>query len=117
MARTDNVLVYHSEASASGRTLSLQRLEGLLGERAFMQMLSGQHSYLTAAIKSLPLRDSDADAAVAVPLEERELAQALRQQCLDALEGMLPVACMCQFNCLQQAANKEGVALQAAERL
>jgi hypothetical protein len=52
-----------------------------------MQMLGGEHSYLTAAIKSLPLRDSDADAVGQAPTKERELAHALRQQCLDGLEG------------------------------
>lgn len=87
----DSVLSCCSEASECGRALSLQRLEGLLGERAFMQMLGGQHSYLTAAIKSLPLQDSDAGAAGPLPLEERGLAEALRQQCLDALEGVLPM--------------------------
>ena len=80
-----------SAASTSGRALSLQRLEALLGEQAFMRMLGGQHSHLTAAIKSLPLREGPTGGAAAEGLheEERLLAGELRRQCQEALGGVL----------------------------
>lgn len=44
------------EALLEGEALSLPRIEGMLGDAVFAQMMAGQHRYLTAALKSLPLR-------------------------------------------------------------
>ena len=75
-----------SKAIIAGRTLSLPRIEQLLGEQVFMQMLGGQHRHVTAVIKSLPLHE-DGDPAGPLPEKERQLAESLRHQCVSMMEG------------------------------
>lgn len=94
--------------SQQGTTVSLERLQSVIGDRVFVDCLSGKNPYVLAAMKSLPLRDEfDQQAATAaaaaaaapeptaegaaasgrdlesMPLSgaEKELAQALYQQC------------------------------------
>lgn len=70
----------------AGATLSLLRLEQLLGDRLFLEMMAGEHPRLTAAIKSLPLREGG-DVSERVPAEERQLAGRLIKICEDIMAG------------------------------
>ncbi len=76
--------------SSSGDTLSLQRIEYLLGDQVFLEMLSGKHPYLTAAIKSLPLEEGGPVRVLPgdpVPDQERRLAERLVGICEGIMQG------------------------------
>lgn len=95
------------EALLQGQALSLLRLEGMLGDGIFAQMMGGQHAYLTAAIKSLPLRDGttdrDRDVSGAGPgpgsggsapgMLGRAAERALAERLLDCCNAWLKGAC------------------------
>ena len=65
--------------------LSIQHMERVLGDRAFVDMMGGRQPRLVAAMKSLPLRDNDAPANSTGP--ERDLVARLTQDCSNQLDG------------------------------
>ncbi len=76
--------------SEPDETLSLARFEYLLGDQIFLGMMAGEHPYLIAAIKSLPLREGG-NPGDPVPVGERRLAERLIGICEDILHGTLPI--------------------------
>ncbi|BDA41168.1 Protein PLASTID TRANSCRIPTIONALLY ACTIVE 14 [Coccomyxa sp. Obi] len=72
--------------SEPDETLSLARIEYLLGDQIFLGMMAGEHPYLTAAIKSLPLREGG-NPGDPVPVQERQLAERLISTCEEILQG------------------------------
>ncbi|KAK9916994.1 hypothetical protein WJX75_009612 [Coccomyxa subellipsoidea] len=73
-----------------GEALSLQRIEYLLGDQVFLEMLSGKHPYLTAAMKSLPLEEGGPlkiQPGDPVPDQERRLAERLIGTCEEIMQG------------------------------
>ncbi|CAL8466547.1 g6083 [Coccomyxa elongata] len=72
--------------SESDETLSLARIEYLLGDQIFLGMMAGEHPYLMAAIKSLPLREGG-NPGDPVSLQERRLAERLIRTCEGVLQG------------------------------
>ena len=77
--------------SESDETLSLARIEYLLGDQIFLGMMAGEHPYLMAAIKSLPLREGGSPGDP-ISLQERRLAERLIRACEEILQGALTVA-------------------------
>ena len=65
--------VLHRQAAG----LSLERMQGLLGDRAFLDAVSGRQPYLCAALRSLPMRDPGGAGSQA---QERALAAGLLAQ-------------------------------------
>lgn len=72
--------------SKPDETLSLARIEYLLGDQIFLGMMAGEHPYLMAAIKSLPLREGE-NPGDPVPQQERRLAERLVRICEKILQG------------------------------
>lgn len=78
-------------ACRPGEALSLQRIEYLLGDQVFLEMLSGKHPYLTAALKSLPLEEEGPlkiQPGDPVPDQERRLAERLIGTCEEIMQGV-----------------------------
>ena len=78
-------------ACRPGEALSLQRIEYLLGDQVFLEMLSGKHPYLTAAMKSLPLEEGGPlkiQPGDPVADQERRLAERLIGTCEEIMEGV-----------------------------
>ena len=68
-------------------SLSLERLQLLMGDALFLEAISGENPYGYAALRSLPLRDDNSPAEASAKDADRKLAGILVDQCTAILSG------------------------------